>query len=158
MKQKQSWEITNEFWEQAQPLIPQKERDSNKEYQRKAGGGRRPMEPRKTLEAVFYVLRTGIRWKALPKAFGSSSAVHRYFRFWCGQGFFQALWVTGLERYGEAKGVNWTWLGGGGCIPKAPLAQETAGKNPAGRGKKRKQTPYARRRRGSAVSGSGNRG
>ncbi|MDR1985922.1 MAG: transposase [Treponema sp.] len=36
---------------------------------------------RKTLEAIFYVLRTGIQWKALPKDFGTSSAVHRYFRF-----------------------------------------------------------------------------
>jgi transposase len=81
MKQKQSWEINNEFWEQAQPLIPQKERDNSKEYQRKAVGGRRPMESRRLLEAIFFVLRTGIQWKALPKAFGSSSAVHRYFHF-----------------------------------------------------------------------------
>ncbi len=69
MKQKQSWVITNEFWEEIKHLIPQKQRDENKQYKRKSGGGRKPIEPRKVLEAIFYVLRTGIQWKALPKHF-----------------------------------------------------------------------------------------
>ena len=158
MRQKKSWEITDAFWEAAEPLIPRKERNSNKEYRRKPGGGRPPMEQRKTLEAIFYVLRTGIQWNALPKALGSSSAVHRYFRLWCEQGFFQALWVSGLASYDEARGINWTWLSGDGCMTKAPLAQETVGRNPTDRGKKRQQTPYARRRRGRAAGVSGNRG
>ena len=62
------------------------------------------MEPRKALEAVFYVLRTGIQWKALPKAFGPSSAVHRHFRFRCEKGFFQAFWAAELEKYDEIQG------------------------------------------------------
>ncbi|MDR0473703.1 MAG: transposase, partial [Treponema sp.] len=80
MRQKKSWEITDWFWEAAQRLIPQKARDCNKVYQRKPGGGRPPMEPRKVLKAIFYVLRTGIQWNAIPKEFGSSSAIHHYFR------------------------------------------------------------------------------
>jgi len=131
MKQTHSWEITDAFWEAAQLLIPRRERDSNKTYQRKPGGGRTPMEPRKALEAIFYVLRTGIQWKALPKTFGAASAIHAYFLFWCEQGFFQALWVAGLEEYDEAKGIDWTWLSGDGCMAKAPLAQETVGKKMA---------------------------
>ena len=143
MKQKNSWEITDSFWEAAEPLIPRKGRDGDKKYQRKPGGGRPPIEPRKVLQAIFYILRTGIQWKALPKSFGSSSAVHRYFQFWNEKGFFQALWVAGLERYDEAKGINWTWLSADGCMTKAPLAQETVGKNPTDRGKKWQQTPFA---------------
>jgi transposase len=158
MRQKKTWEITDAFWEAAEPLIPQKERDSNKEYQRKPGGGRHPMEPRKALQAIFYVLRTGIQWNAIPKSLGSSSAVHRSFRFWCEKGFFQALWASGLASYDEARGINWAWLSGDGCMTKAPLAQETVGKNPADRGKKRQQTPYACRRRRRAVGAGGNRG
>ena len=116
------------------------------------------MEQRKVLEAIFYVLRTGIQWKALPKAFGASSAIHHYFRFWCEEGFLQAMWIAGLSSYNEAQGINWTWLSADGCMTKAPLAQETAGPNPTDRGKKRQQTPYARRRRRrTAVVGS-NRG
>jgi transposase len=158
MKQRHSWEITDKFWEAAQPLIPQKERDGNKEYQRKAGGGRPPMESRRALEAIFYVLRTGIQWKALPKAFGSSSAVHRYFQFWCEQGFFQALRVAGLGHYDGAKGIDWAWLSADGCMTKAPLALETVGENPTDRGKKRQQAPYPCQRRRRAVGVSGGRG
>lgn len=60
MKQKYSWEITDEFWEEIKHKIPQKQRDENKQYKRKAGGGRKPIEARKVLEAIFFVLRTGI--------------------------------------------------------------------------------------------------
>jgi transposase len=155
MKQKHSWEITDEFWTIAEPLVPKKTRGYDKEYQRKPGGGRRPMEPRTALAAIFFVLRTGIQWKALPKCFGSSSAVHRYFMFWSKAGFFKALWVRGLRKYDEVKGINWEWLSGDGCMTKAPLAQETVGANPTDRGKKREQAAPARRRhRSTACLGS----
>ena len=61
MKQHKSWEITDAFWEAAQPLIPQRERDGKKTYLRKPGGGRPPMDKRMVLKAIFYVLRTGIQ-------------------------------------------------------------------------------------------------
>jgi len=158
MIQKHSWEITDEFRAIAGPLIPKNTRNPDKEYRRKPGGGRRPMEPRKVLQAVFFVLRTGIQWKALPITFGASSAVHRYFMLWSESGFFKALWACGLQKYDEVKGINWTWLSADGCMAKAPLAQETAGANPADRGKKREQAAYARRRhRGTSCDGN-NRG
>jgi transposase len=137
MKQQHSWEITDTFWEAAKPLIPKRVRQTARKYHRKPGGGRHPMDPRRVLEAIFYVLRTGIQWKAIPKEFGAASSIHRYFRFWCEQGFFQALWVAGLKNYDETKGIDWTWLSADGCMSKAPLAQEAVGKNPTDRGKKR---------------------
>jgi transposase len=157
MKQQHSWEITGTFWEKAEPLLPRKERKPGKTYRRKPGGGRPPLEARKVLEAIFYVLRTGIQWKALPKDFCASSAVHRYFRFWCEQGFFKALWAAGLAAYDETEGIQWEWLSAGGCMTKAPVARETVGKNPTDRGKKRRQTPYARRRSGSTLVPGSNR-
>ena len=72
-----SWEITDEFWSKVEPLIPKPKRDPNKSYQRKRGAGRKPMGTRKAFEAIVFVLRTGIQWKALPKEYGSSSSVHR---------------------------------------------------------------------------------
>jgi transposase len=154
MKQKESWKITDEFWKEIQHLIPTRQRCDKKEYKRKPGGGRKPIEPRKALEAIFYVLRTGTQWKALPKEFGASSAIHRYFIFWCEQGFFQAIWLAGLERYDEIKGIDWTWLSGDGCTTKAPLAQESVGKNPTDRGKNGEQASPPCRRQGRT---SGNR-
>jgi len=75
---------------------------------------------RRVLEAIFYVMRNGILWKALPKEFGSSSSVHRYFRYWCEKVFFQNLWVAGLGRYDEAQGIDWGWLSADGCMTKTP--------------------------------------
>jgi transposase len=146
MRQERSWEITDAFWKAAEPLVPKRQRSTEREYKRKPGGGRPPMEPRKVLEAIFFVLRTGIQWKALPKSFGASSAVHQYFMFWCKQGFFKELWKSGLSHYDDAQGIDWTWLSGDGCMTKAPLALETVGKNPTDRGKKWEQAPFTRRR------------
>jgi len=61
MKQKHSCDITDKFWAIAESLIPKKTRDPDKAYKRKQGGGCPPMEPRKALKAIFYVLRTGIQ-------------------------------------------------------------------------------------------------
>jgi len=38
--------------------------------------------------AIVYVLRTGCQWKALPKEYGSASAVHAHFQRWQREGFF----------------------------------------------------------------------
>lgn len=59
-----SWEVSDEFWARVAPLIPKVKRDPKKSYQRRRGGGRKPMESRRIFEAIIYVLRTGIQWKA----------------------------------------------------------------------------------------------
>jgi transposase len=56
-----SWEVSDRFWAIVEPLIPKAERSQEKEYQRKAGGGRKPIVPRKIFEGIVYVLRTGIQ-------------------------------------------------------------------------------------------------
>jgi transposase len=119
-------------------------RSQEKKYKRKVGGGRKPIDPRKVFAGIVYVLRTGVQWKALQKEiFGSPSAIHRYFREWEHQGFFQALWVRGLAEYDALEGIAWRWQSIDGSMYKAPLARESAGANPTDRGKKRKQTPSA---------------
>ena len=77
-----SWEVSDEFWGRVSALIPKAKRDPEKSYQRRCGAGRKPMEPRKIFEAIVYVLRTGIQWKAPPKEYGNSSSIHRYFKRW----------------------------------------------------------------------------
>jgi transposase len=125
-------------------LIPRPERDREKEYTRKAGGGRKPIDPRTVFSGIVYVLRTGIQWKALPKELvGSPSAIHRYFCEWERRGFFQELWLRGLSEYDEMEGIAWRWQAIDGSMNKAPLARESSGANPTDRGKKRKQTTFA---------------
>jgi putative transposase len=90
-KRGQSWEVTDELWARAAPLIPQSKRSRKKKYKRKAGGGRKPLEPRQVFAGIVFVLRTAIQWKALPKTFGASSSIHSYFQEWRKAGFFKAL-------------------------------------------------------------------
>jgi len=132
-----SWEVSDALWQQVEPLIPKPQRDPKREYQRKPGGGRKPLPPRQVFAGILYVLRTGIQWKALPKErFGSPSAIHRYFLQWQATGFFEHLWQAGLMHYDELHSIAWTWQSIDGALTKAPLAQEAVGANPTDRGKK----------------------
>jgi len=70
-KSYRSWTISDEFWEAIKEDIPKKERDPKKKYAHAPGQGRKPMPARKALESIFYVLRTGCQWKALPQEYGS---------------------------------------------------------------------------------------
>ena len=42
-----SWEVSDAFWSKVEPLIPRARRDSNREYQRRRGAGRKPLEARR---------------------------------------------------------------------------------------------------------------
>ena len=132
--------MTEELWERVKDFVPQRKRDENKTYARKPGAGRKPIPPRQVLEGIFYVLRTGIQWKALPKTYGAASSVHSYFSEWAAAGVFRRMWEEGLIAYDLLKGIGWEWQSVDGCMVKAPLARETVGNNPTDRGKKRDET------------------
>jgi hypothetical protein len=102
------------------------------------------------LEAIVYVLRTGIIWNALPREKFEgvgSAAVHRKFQQWAEAGFFQSLWKRGLAEYDEMEGITWLWEAADGSNIEAPLAQESVGPNPTDRGKKWNKTKSSRRRK-----------
>lgn len=142
-----SWVVTDDFWTRVEPLIPVRERPSDQEYVRKAGGGRKPKAARLVFEGIVYVLRTGCQWKALPKErFGSASAIHKRFLEWESAGVFEAIWAAGLAEYDNMEGIAWRWQSIDGAMFKAPLAQEQVGPNPTDRGKKWKQASPAGRR------------
>lgn len=136
MAKVRSWEVSDAFWHVVEPLIPQPSRKPEKEYRRKPGAGRKPLDYRKVFGGILYVLRTGCQWKAVPKEqFGSSSSVHTYFQRWYRQGFFLTLWQAGLAEYDEMEGIAWEWQSIDAAMTKAPLAQESVGRNPTDRGK-----------------------
>ena len=144
-KSYQSWTISDEFWEAIKDEIPKRERDPNKKYVHAPGQGRKPMPARKALEGIFYVLRTGCQWKAVPPEYGSGSTLHRTFQEWQAAGFFEKIWAKGLETYDELEGIGWEWQSLDGCMIKAPLARESVGKNPTDRGKNGDKTQCADR-------------
>ena len=143
MAKTKSWEVTDDFWQRVEPLVPPRVRPAGKSYIRKAGGGRKPKDARLVFEGIVYVLRTGCQWKALPDRFGSASAIHTYFLLWEKAGFFEKLWKAGLAEYDDLQGIAWRWQSVDGAMMKAPLAQESVGANPTDRGKKWKQASSA---------------
>lgn len=138
MKRLASWKVSDDFWARVEPLIPERQRDSEKTYKRKSGGGRKRQDPRKVFEGILYVLRTGCQWKAVPHSeYGSSSSIHQYFLEWQAMGVFEQLWRASLLEYDELEGIAWEWQSLDGTMVKAPLALESVGRNPTDRGKKR---------------------
>src|SRR5208283_869245 len=135
MPQIKSWEVSDEFWVKVEPLIPVRQRSKGRKYRRKPA--------RRIFSAIVYVLRTGCQWKALPKEFGSASAIHKHFQQWQRAGFFLALWRSGLAEYDDLEGIAWAWQSIDGSMVKAPLALEAAGPNPTDRGEKRDQAKSA---------------
>ena len=51
---------------------------------------------RRFVEAVAYVLRTGIAWEDLPAGLGEPGAVYRRFRRWACQGIWDELFLDGV--------------------------------------------------------------
>ena len=147
MGAQRTWEVSDELWKKAAPLIPKHTREKGRKYRRRPGGGRKRKTPRLVFAGIVYVLRTGCQWKALPKErFGSASSIHRYFLAWKRAGVFVRLWRKGLAEYNEMEGIAWAWQSVDGSMVKAPLAQEAVGPNPTDRGKKWEQAQRVGRR------------
>ncbi len=109
-------QIPEALWERLEPLLPI--------YKVGCKGGRPRLPLRNVVTGIFYVLKTGSQWKAMPREFGSGSAIHEYFQEWVEQGLFQKLWRIALEEYDELIGIDWQWQSLDGAMTKAPLGGE----------------------------------
>ena len=127
-----SWRIPNGLWERMAPFLPK--------YRCSRRGGRPRAELRKTMDGIFYVLRTGCQWKAAPREFGSGSTLHRYFQEWARRGVFRKAWKYLLRRYDQLRGIQWQWQSLDGSTTKAPLGGEKNREKPDGSGQIGRQT------------------
>ena len=73
----------------------------------KPKGGRPPLSNRQCFEGILWILWTGAQWKALPKEFGSSSAVHRRLCQWAKDGTLLDLWRAFLSQLNETQQIRW---------------------------------------------------
>jgi putative transposase len=133
MARTRPWELSDDLWERAQPLLPEP-----KPHPR---GGRPPRDDRQMLGAILYVQRTGLQWNALPRAIGASTTVYDRFRAWERAGIFGRMWVAGLQEFDEVVGIDWEWQSLDGVLTKAPFGRaataqaEGIGHTPTDRGK-----------------------
>ncbi len=93
-------------------------------YTQSRQGGRPRLSLRKVVNGIFYVLQTGCQWKAMPREFGSGSAIHAYFQEWVELGVFEELWELALHEYDALKGIDWKWQSMDGAMTKSPLGGE----------------------------------
>jgi len=113
----EDWIIPDSLWERMEPLLPKRKR-------RRRYPGRKPLEWRRVMDGIFYVLRTGCQWKAAPREFGFGSSLHRYFQQLVAAGLFERLWKLALEEYDALKGIQWEWQSIDGAMTKARLGGE----------------------------------
>lgn len=112
-----AWLMPDELWNRIAPLLP-----PEKPKGKGTPGGRPNAEARRSLDAIFYILRTGEQWNALPRSLGSDRTAHDYFQKWTAAGVFEQLWRLGLEQYDVTRGIQWQWQAADGAMTKAPLA------------------------------------
>ena len=77
-------ELTDSQWEKIQHLLPGKASDP----------GRTAADNRLFVNAVLYVLRTGIPWEDLPARFGKHNTVWKRFDRWCAAGVWERIAVA----------------------------------------------------------------
>lgn len=119
--------IPDELWERMKPLLP--------EYKINPKGGRPRANLRSVANAIFYRLRTGCHWNAIPPQLAPGSTAHDYFQEWTESGVFDQLWKIALEEYDDLIGLDMEWQSIDGAMAKSPLGGEKTGKNPTDRGK-----------------------
>ena len=87
------------------------------------------------------MVRSCIRWNALPREVGASTAVYARFWLWRNAGFFQRWWKAGLAEFDELVGIDWEWQCLDGVMTKAPFGHTSiteakgVGHHPTDRGR-----------------------
>jgi transposase len=111
-----SWQLPEELWQLLEPRLP---------VLNARRGRPRRVDLKRIAAGIFFVLRTGIQWQALPREqFGPASTVYYYFRQWEEAGVFEDVWAAAVAAFDEEVGLDWTWQSIDGCMTKAPLGGE----------------------------------
>ena len=74
-------DLSDKEWSLLESLIPPP----------KPGGRYCKYSRREILNAIFYLLRTGCQWRALPHDFPDWQSVYHYFRKWKKEGHWEAI-------------------------------------------------------------------
>src|SRR6476619_3544523 len=92
-------QLSDEQWSLISDLfpIPQPE----------ARGGRPRVDSRQCLEGILWVLRSGARWKDLPRSFPSYATCWRRFAQWSLDGVWDRAWSRLLSQLDQQGGIDW---------------------------------------------------
>ena len=87
-------DLTDRQWRRLEPFVPAA----------KPGGRPRSADMREVMNAVLYVLRNGIVWRALPHDFPPWKTVYHYFSAWRRAGTWEAIHAALREEVRQAAG------------------------------------------------------
>lgn len=73
-------DLTEQQWRMISALIPPAKTR-----------GRRPTPPRRILNGILWILRTGAPWKDMPRKYPPHQTCHRRFQEWTNAGVFQEI-------------------------------------------------------------------
>ena len=97
--------LTDELWTEIQPLLPRPKR------RRRLHPGRKPIDDRRVLTGILFVLKTGIPWDDVPAALGlgSTKTMKRRLQVWTRRGVWSELLAVmhaKLNAAGQARLVS----------------------------------------------------
>jgi transposase len=123
--------LPNELWNRIEPLLPPPK------PRRFRFPGRKPVDNRKALIGILFVLRTGIRWEDLPQELGCGSGMTcwRRLRDWHEAGIWQALHEHLLAELNGADRIDWSRAAVDSSSVRALGGGEKTGPNPTDRSK-----------------------
>jgi len=113
--------LTDEQWKRIEPLLPKPKRRRTR--------GRPPKDPRCVFEGILWVLRTGARWRDLPKEFGVSATVcWKRLALWEAHGVWLRLWRAFLGQLDRRGKLDWQE-----CFLDGSFAPAKKGAPPSGK-------------------------
>ena len=94
--------LSDELWSAVEPIFPAPK------PRRFRFPGRKPVENRVALNAILFVLKTGIPWEDLPREMGCCGMTcWRRLEEWQEAGVWDKIHRLFLERLNEADRINW---------------------------------------------------
>jgi len=96
--------LDNGLWELIEPLLPAPKK------RRRRNPGRKPLDNRRVLTGILFVLRTGIPWEFLPKEMGCGSGMTcwRRLRDWQEAGVWERIRCVLLQTLEDAQQIDWS--------------------------------------------------
>lgn len=122
--------LPDDLWEKIKPLLPKKRR-------RRKYPGRRPLDDRKVLTGILFILRSGMPWEMLPKEMGCGSGMTCWNRLkeWHEAGVWEKLHRTLLNDLQAAGKLDWSRAIVDSASSRAPAGGEKTGPSPVDRRK-----------------------
>lgn len=115
--------ICDELWAEIEPLLPKPKRRHFR-YP-----GRKPLDRRRVLNGIVFVLRSGIPWEMLPQEMGCGSGMScwRYLYTWQKSGVWQKVHKLLLNKLQESNRINWSRA----VVDSASIRAVFGGRKPA---------------------------